>query len=108
MMRSQPQLSYSEPAIAAFMQNLPAKRPEYGIFEVHFSNEKKRGRGKPVQYCDAYGSLYPDGHVHLHSQAARITDFLSFKEMRDHLESFGKVRVVWLTAPIPVSRFPED
>lgn len=94
--------------MAVVPQYVPSERPDFGIFEVHFGNEKKRGRGRTVQYCTAYGSLYPDKHVHLHTQAVRITDFISYREMEEYLESFGSVRIVWLSAPIAVSRFPDE
>lgn len=97
-----------QPAMAVFSQYVPSEQPEYGIFEVHFSNAKKRGKGRPIQYCTCYGSVYPNGHTHLDTQEVRIANFLTFRGMRAYLESFGSVRIVWLTAPIVVSKYDKE
>lgn len=76
---------------------LPVAKPPrpYGIFEAHFDNAKRRA-GKPVQKCECYGSLYPDGHVHLHTRSVEVTDFVSVQEMMDYLESYGMCAITWL------------
>ncbi len=78
---------------------LPQVRP-FGLFEVFFDNTKRRGDGRPAVYEEAYGSLYPDGYVHLHTRAVPCTDFMSIGQMRQYLETFGGCRIVWLARPV--------
>ena len=73
--------------------------PAYGIFEVH-ANNRKRCSGKPIQYVDAFGSVYPDGCVHVHTNKVQVTDFTSLRQMREYLEAMGDVRIVWLAGPL--------
>jgi hypothetical protein len=81
------------------LQPIPQTPPQYGIFEAHFNNAKRRA-GRPLQHADAYGSLYPDGTVHLHTQAVPVADFVSIGELRDYLKAWGAYRIVWIAGPL--------
>lgn len=77
----------------------PAPVRSFGVFEVQFNNARKRGAGRPIVYEEAYGSLYPDGYVHLHTRAVPCTDFVSIGQMREYLESIGGCQLTWLSQP---------
>lgn len=81
------------------LQRIEQIQPRYGIFEVHANNSKRRA-GKPVEYVDAFGSLYPDNCVHIHTNKLQVTDFTSLRQMREYLESMGDCRIVWLAGPL--------
>lgn len=71
----------------------------YGFFIVQFDNRKRRGRN-PVKHYEAWGSMYPGGHVHIDTEDLRQRDFASMREMRDYLSQFGCCDVEWqLQAP---------
>jgi hypothetical protein len=89
-------------------QALPQEPPKYGMFEAHFNNAKICPAWKDLEYLHAYGSLYPGGRVHLDTRDVVVTDFVSFGDMRDFLDSLGSCRIVWLAiAPIDVSKFED-
>jgi hypothetical protein len=81
------------------LQHLPQEHPQYGIFEAHFDNSKRRA-GRPLKSEDAYGSLYPDGKVHLHTRAVVVTDFVSLGQMREYLSALGEYRIEWIAGPL--------
>lgn len=88
----------------AHLQPMPSpppmqRQPAYGIFEVHANNSKRRG-GRSVKYVDAFGSLYPDGTVHIHTRELQIIDFTTLRHMREYLTGLGTVRIVWLAGPL--------
>ena len=68
----------------------------YGLFTVKFDNSKKRGKGRTLQSCNAWGVLYPSGHVHLDTPELRVHSWLSLDQMRDYLEEFGKCEIEWV------------
>ncbi len=67
-----------------------------GFFSVAFNNSKKRGVGRPVVHCEAEGTRYSSGHVHLDTVEVQVQDFLSLQQMIDYLETFGTCDLVWL------------
>jgi hypothetical protein len=81
------------------LQSIPQVHPKFGIFEAHFNNSKRRA-GSPLKYEDAYGSLYPDGTVHLHTTSVVVTDFMSLGQMREYLRELGEYRVMWIAGPL--------
>lgn len=74
--------------------------PSYGIFELRCDNSKKRA-GKPVVHVTAFGSLYPDGKVHLHTQSIGVTDFITLRQMCNYLLAWGEYRIDWIAGPLP-------
>ncbi len=70
-----------------------------GLFSVAFNNAKKRGLGKQVIHCEAEGTRYSSGHVHLDTIEVQVQDFLSLQQMIDYLETFGTCDLVWLEQP---------
>jgi hypothetical protein len=67
----------------------------YGLFIVKFDNNRKRVRGKPLQTCECWGTLYPSGHVHLDTEEYHLRDFRSLQQMQDHFEVLGKYEIEW-------------
>lgn len=68
--------------------------PDQGLFELTFSNSKKHGL-KPIQTNHCQGVLYSTGHVHIDTQAIRVTHFSTLSQMCEYLEQFGYFKVVW-------------
>ena len=66
--------------------NLVYAQPNKGMFTIYFDNSKKRGVGRPIQHCEAEGTLYSSGHVH---------DFASLQQMIDQLHEWGNCALVW-------------
>lgn len=68
--------------------------PTYGLFHVIFDNRKKQIRG--FARHEAYGSLYPSGHVHIDTNYLQVRDYRSLQQMIDFLEEFGDCHISWL------------
>lgn len=81
------------------LQPIPRTQPSYGLFELHANNNKRRG-GKSIRYVDAFGSLYPDGTVHIHTRELQIIDFTTLRQMREYLLGLGECKIVWIAGPL--------
>lgn len=67
-----------------------------GLFTLTFTNKKRQGRyGYRAYECE--GTLYPSGHVHLDTMDLPVRDYLTFRQMRDYVSSFGECSITWLT-----------
>ncbi len=70
-----------------------------GFFSVTFNNRKKPGMGRQVVQCEAEGTRYRSGHVHIDTIELPVSDFLSINQMLDYLQSFGECSFVWHDLP---------
>jgi hypothetical protein len=70
-------------------------QPSKGMFTIYFDNSKKRGVGRPVQHCEAEGTLYSSGHVHLDTQDIPVCDYASLQQMIDQLSEWGNCALAW-------------
>jgi len=70
------------------------KAPYQGLFDLTFTNSRKSGM-RPVQTHHCQGCLYQSGHVHLDTQAVRVTHFGTLSQMCEYLEQFGCFRIEW-------------
>jgi len=81
------------------LQPIPHTTPSHGIFELRCDNSKKRA-GKPVVYITAFGSMYPDGTVHVHTRSLQVTDFTTLRQMLHYLQELGECRITWIAGPL--------
>jgi hypothetical protein len=68
--------------------------PAYGLFHVVFDNRKKQLRG--FARHEAYGVLFPSGHVHIDTNHLQVQIYRSLRQMIDFLEEFGDCHISWL------------
>lgn len=66
------------------------------FFNVTFNNRKKPGMSRQVIQCEAEGTRYSSGHVHIDTVEIPVCDFLSVTQMMDYLQTFGDCDFVWL------------
>lgn len=79
------------PAYQAALQEQPV--PKHGMFTLTFNNRKKQGRGYRSEEC--MGVLYPEGNVHINTNAFHVREFGSLSEMREALEEWGDCWIRW-------------
>jgi hypothetical protein len=66
------------------------------FFSIAFNNRKKPGMSRQVIQCEAEGTCYSSGHVHIDTIEIPVCDFLSINQMLDYLRTFGDCTLVWL------------
>ncbi len=87
-----------EPVILPKIDRVLPPDPIRGFFYVFFNNRKKPGMGRQIIQCEAEGTRYSSGHVHLDTIEVPVADFLSLQQMIDYLETFGTCDLVWIQA----------
>ncbi len=86
---------WAEEEVLAIQNELPSI-PPYGFFFVTFDNARKRGRGRVVQHCEAWGAKMPEsGHVKVDTQELQVRDFTSLQQMEDYLAQYGNYHIDW-------------
>lgn len=63
-------------------------RDTFRIIRVHFDNSKRQGRFGLRRY-EAYGVVFPSGHVVLDSEDAPRQGYESERAMQEDLERYG-------------------
>lgn len=65
-----------------------------GLFTVTFNNRRRQGT-QGLQTHECQGSLYDEtGHVHLDTELLQVRDFLSIKQMIEHLQEYGDCFII--------------
>jgi hypothetical protein len=70
--------------------------PKRGMFSLHATNSKKRGKANYARTIDCEGTLFSSGRVVLDTYELAVSSFQSIGQMTEYLKGWGEYTLTWL------------
>jgi hypothetical protein len=70
--------------------------PKRGMFLLHATNSRKRGKSQYARTIDCEGALFSNGHVVLDTYELSVCSFRSLSQMEDYIKNWGSYTISWL------------
>jgi hypothetical protein len=70
--------------------------PKRGMFSLHATNSKKRGKANYTRTLDCEGTLFSSGRVVLDTYELAVSSFQSMGQMEAYLSGWGEYTLDWI------------